>query len=418
MTKPLKFHLFLSFLSFLLFGVSILAVAQGGKNEYDLPPSGENAPLFKKMPPNSRIAISDRMQAASFSSDLSNASLQLKKRSLDPSGMEHVKFRQTHHNLTVEGAAFGVHLQGDQVRTINGILAHDIENYTPNIVLTQAQALQAALQFIDAEKYAWESEEYEQRLKRVTGNQNAGFYPEGEKVILSPQIIPNIAEIATAYRFDIYALQPLQKKRVYVNAENGEIMTHYDMLYHADVSASGQSNYYGTCHFTADSVEASSYYLRESGRGGGIITYNAAFDTSYAENHFVNSDNVWAFDPTAVDVHWGTEKTYDYFWEKHNRNSFDDAGSPLLSWVHFNLTNYGFSNNNNAFWNGLWMTYGDGDGIDYGPFTSLNIVAHEITHGVIEHSADLMYWYESGALSESFGDIFAEAVEYHATGGR
>ncbi|RMF57727.1 MAG: T9SS C-terminal target domain-containing protein [Calditrichaeota bacterium] len=62
------------------------------------------------------------------------------------------------------------------------------------------------------------------------------------------------------------------------------------------------------------------------------------------------------------------------------------------------------------------MTYGDGDGVTFSPLVSIDVVGHEITHGVTEHSANLVYSYESGALNESFSDIFGEAIENYAAG--
>ena len=62
------------------------------------------------------------------------------------------------------------------------------------------------------------------------------------------------------------------------------------------------------------------------------------------------------------------------------------------------------------------MTYGDGDGVNYGPLVSLDIVGHEITHGVTEYTANLVYSYQSGALNESFSDIFGESIENYASG--
>jgi Zn-dependent metalloprotease len=69
-------------------------------------------------------------------------------------------------------------------------------------------------------------------------------------------------------------------------------------------------------------------------------------------------------------------------------------------------------NYNNAFWDGKSCNYGDGDGIKYLPLTSLDICAHELTHGITQQTARLVYRYESGALNESFSDIFAKGIQY------
>jgi len=113
---------------------------------------------------------------------------------------------------------------------------------------------------------------------------------------------------------------------------------------------------------------------------------------------------------TAVQAHWGAEQTHKYFSQKHNRNSYNDNGGIIRSYVSYD------SNYVNAFWDGSRMTYGDGDGVDFGPLVALDIVGHEIGHGVTEYSAGLVYSYQSGALNESFSDIFGESIEAFATG--
>ncbi|MGE0566392.1 MAG: M4 family metallopeptidase, partial [Bacteroidia bacterium] len=97
--------------------------------------------------------------------------------------------------------------------------------------------------------------------------------------------------------------------------------------------------------------------------------------------------------------------TYDYFFNQHNRNSIDGNGFKLLSYVHYN-TNY-----NNAFWDGQRMTYGDGNGSTFTILTALDVCGHEITHGLTSNTSGLIYSYESGALNESYSDIFGTLVE-------
>ncbi|MER2536061.1 MAG: M4 family metallopeptidase [Rhizobiaceae bacterium] len=97
--------------------------------------------------------------------------------------------------------------------------------------------------------------------------------------------------------------------------------------------------------------------------------------------------------------------TYDCYKEVFGRNSLDDNGMQLISSVHFGRR---FQN---GFWNGFQMAYGDGDGQIFLRFTkSLDVVAHELTHGVITHSSNLVYQDEPGALNESFADVMSAIV--------
>ncbi len=98
--------------------------------------------------------------------------------------------------------------------------------------------------------------------------------------------------------------------------------------------------------------------------------------------------------------------TYDFYKRIFDRNSLDDRGMSLISSVHLGR------NYNNAFWNGEQMAYGDGDGKIFIRFTkSLDVVGHELTHGVVSHTCNLDYKNESGALNEHFADVFGSLIK-------
>src|SRR5256712_3020429 len=93
--------------------------------------------------------------------------------------------------------------------------------------------------------------------------------------------------------------------------------------------------------------------------------------------------------------------TYDFFQQVFSRNSVDGNGMRLDSSVHYSR------DYDNAFWNGAQMVYGDGDGVIFGRFTKcLDVVGHELTHGVTQFEAALAYHDQPGALNESFSDVF------------
>jgi Zn-dependent metalloprotease len=110
-------------------------------------------------------------------------------------------------------------------------------------------------------------------------------------------------------------------------------------------------------------------------------------------------------DTTVNEAYNGAGKTYDFFKAIFNRNSIDDRGMRLDSTVHFDFQY------NNAFWNGQQMVYGDGDGQIFNRFTkSLDVIGHELTHGITQYEADLIYEFQPGALNEHFSDVFGALV--------
>lgn len=105
--------------------------------------------------------------------------------------------------------------------------------------------------------------------------------------------------------------------------------------------------------------------------------------------------------------------TFDFFHAIFGRNSLDDAGMSLISSVHVGEADGRdrFQPMNNAFWDGSQMAYGDGDGTVFRGFTrSLDVVAHELTHGVQAFTSNLVYRGQSGALNEHFADVFGVLV--------
>ncbi|WP_192457374.1 M4 family metallopeptidase [Musicola keenii] len=98
--------------------------------------------------------------------------------------------------------------------------------------------------------------------------------------------------------------------------------------------------------------------------------------------------------------------TYDFFWQVFGRNSLDNKGLALKGIVHYG------KNYQNAFWDGRQMVFGDGDGEIFNRFTiAVDIVGHELVHGLIDHETSLIYSRQSGALNESLSDIFGSMIK-------
>jgi Zn-dependent metalloprotease len=118
-------------------------------------------------------------------------------------------------------------------------------------------------------------------------------------------------------------------------------------------------------------------------------------------------------DPAVNEAYDHAGATWRFYQRVFARNSIDDAGMPLVSSVHAGV---GFDN---AFWDGSQMVYGDGDGVLFRRFTlCLDVVGHELTHGVVQHSSGLVYEGQSGALNEHFADVFGVLVRMFKKGTR
>jgi len=111
-------------------------------------------------------------------------------------------------------------------------------------------------------------------------------------------------------------------------------------------------------------------------------------------------------DPAMVEAFNGLGATWDFYFEVFDRQSIDDEGMPLNATVHYG------SRYNNAFWNGQQMVFGDGDGRLFNRFTiALDVIGHELTHGVTQDEAQLQYMFQPGALNESMSDVFGSLIK-------
>ena len=351
-----------------------------------------------------------RQQLALTSDD----QLRLARVESDQLGFTHEKFAQYYQGIRVEHADYTVHAKGGTVESISG----DFEkisglNTTPS--LSASAALNRALAHVGAQKYMWQDLDEETGLKQDSNNSAASYYPQGELVIVRNELTHKAADknkSVLAWKFNIYAQEPVSRAYIYVDARTGEIVLQDDIIKHTGATGTFATAYSGTRSIN-DGTTTGGYFLRETTRGQGIETYNMKTGTSYRKAvDFVDADNNWTaaeynnanFDWVAGDAQMGAQCTYDYWKAVHGRNSYDNAGAKIKSYVH-----YGRSYEN-AYWNGSVMTYGDG-AATFRPLTALDVCGHEIGHAVCQSTANLIYSNESGAMNEGLSDIWGASIE-------
>ena len=190
-----------------------------------------------------------------------------------------------------------------------------------------------------------------------------------------------------------------------VDADTGEVITTFDEV----VKGTGNSQYSGSV--TLNTIQSGgTWQLRDS---LGNYTTDLNGGTSGTGTQFTDADNIWGNGSTSsrqtagVDAQYGAEKTYAYYNGVLGRAGIWNNGTGARSRVHYGNAYV------NAFWDGTQMTYGDGAG-NTRPLTSIDVAAHEMSHGVTENTAGLVYSGEAGGLNEATSDIFGTAVEWYA----
>ena len=320
-------------------------------------------------------------------------SFQLIKSESDNQNYTHYKYNEYYKSFLVEYGVYTVHSKSGIILSANGEFYNQISiNELPS--LSRDAAFTKALNAVPSNKYKDANTGGIQKMK-------------DEGILL---VLPKDKGFFLAYKFDIYSLEPLKRSFIYIDANSGKVLKEVNRIENTDAQATASTAYSGNVNMTTDSLGATSFRLRASKGFGGLRTMNLNAGSDYTTaTDFTDADNNWnltTMDQYAYDAHFGSEATYDFYFSHYGRNSYDNLGAQINAYVHYSV---GYVN---AFWDGTEMTYGDGDGTNYTPLTSIEVVGHEITHAVTENTAALVYSDESGALNESFSDCFGVAIDY------
>ncbi|MGG0792416.1 M4 family metallopeptidase [Peribacillus simplex] len=328
-----------------------------------------------------------------------NKNLKVKSVQKDKLGMTHVRFNQSVNGVNVEGSEVVVHFnKNNEVVSVNGRINKTISD--------KAVDTSASLSGDAALKTA---------LSSVNAPEELTYEPTTELVVL-----PFEGENYTAYKVNVNFMgDDPGNWFVFVDANTGKVIDKYNGLMHADEmktqkgAGKGVHGEHRELHITQvkEPNSGTKFTLADYSHENleGIVTYDAKNDnTSSNDTLYVGNSAAFIgdYDRALVDAHYNSEKVYEYYLNEHGRNSLDGEGMAIISKVHYG------NNYNNASWNGRWMTYGDGDGVFMTSLSAgLDVAAHEMTHGVITHSANLVYRNQSGALNESFADVFGALVD-------
>ncbi|SCE74557.1 Zn-dependent metalloprotease [Micromonospora viridifaciens] len=316
----------------------------------------------------------------------SGEAYQVVRTKVDPSGASHTRYTRTYHGLRVYGGDFVIHTapDGTMAGTSVGLAA-------PLTLGTTAKVSSAA-----AESSA---------RKAFSGTLTSVGAPELFVDASSGKGRLAWETVASGWKAD---KQTPSKLHVITDATTGKVIGSYDEI--ESVAGTGNSIYSGTVSIDT-TLSGSTYQMIDPSHGNGR-TCDMNNGTSTCTT-FTNSTNTWGNgtnsnrQSAAVDAHFGAAKTYDYFKNVHGRNGIFGDGRGVPSRVHYG------NNYVNAFWDGSQMTYGDGSS-NSRPLVALDVAGHEMSHGVTEAVAGLVYSGESGGLNEATSDIFGTMVEFYA----
>ncbi len=335
-----------------------------------------------------------------------NAELVLTRRHTDKLGRTHLRFRQQYQGVPVWPADIIVHLNpAGQVDVMNGAFVPTPKDLSTIPVLDEATAVEYA---------------------------RTGLTDGAEAEVTASELIiyaPGDTPPRLAWKLKL-TIGLTAQWVVVIDAVNGDELTAYNQVMHQSYSDIGvdlfgmpqqlnvwwQDDFFWMIDTSKNMFDPAAQGLHGWIQRGAIWVRDAQNQEILIDAPVVYRDpssqgDRSSFPPDAVSAAYNLSETYDYYSERHGRKSFDedvdDDGVKDGASIHA-IVRYG-QNYKNAFWipGSNLIVFGDGR-----PFAgALDIVGHELTHGVIEHSANLLYQDQPGALNEAFADIFGEMIE-------
>ncbi|MDQ0067398.1 M4 family metallopeptidase [Chryseobacterium lathyri] len=339
------------------------------------------------------------------------------------------KYQLYHNGVKVELANYILHYVKGNLVSMNGEI-YDTSDVNTQADVSEPDALNKAIKHLGAQVL----------MSNTAYGREIGYQPKGELVLLPVEASNEKYRLLLAYKFDIFSAEPFLRSHVYIDAKSGAVLLDDPIMKHAGENAHGKElknvNVFGpenklgenfkamfvignaeTRYSGTKSIETTlvngKYALKDNTRGGGVNTYNNnnANYSILTKNNITDTDNNWTTaehsatgNDVALDVHWGVEKTYDYFKDTFGRNSYDNQGAILDNYVHVG------NSWENAAWTGSAMVYGDG-ATNFKPLAAFDVTAHELGHAICQEEAALVYQREPGALNEGFSDIWGAIVE-------
>ncbi|MEZ4805105.1 MAG: PepSY domain-containing protein [Bacteroidia bacterium] len=273
-----------------------------------------------------------------------NSKFQLKYKTSITSrdGKTHLRFQQYYDKYAVESGELILHLKSNKATHLSGMFFPNL-NLSSNISVSKESAIQIALAEYQNAVFMWEIPGEENILKWLKRNNKATYYPNPELMFISTSDSFKNSDFRLAYKVDVYASEPHQREWIYIDAETGEIIDRENQICTIHVEGIAHTRYHGIHKITCDSIQSDSFELFDSQRGQGIRTTDVKIiGLDSGSREFTDSDGIWnnvnkEQDEVATDVHWGSEMTYDYFKNYHNRLSYDDSDGFILSKVRDNM---------------------------------------------------------------------------------
>lgn len=332
----------------------------------------------------------------------------------DDLGFVHVKLQQTFKGLPVYGSQAWLHFNPNGTVCFNGRtqLTPGLQSVLPvlntssanGIVANDVRSKTIFTEFTPQDEVNFKMKQYVNELVLLPTKNSFGHFNLAWHVTVRPNVV---------YRYEYF-----------VDAITGEILNSYDNTCAVGPATANMPDLKGISRSIGTFNANGTYYLVDAsksmftgstsslpGAGKGTIITLDLQNTNLQNPSYVDitsaGNNSWS--AKSVSAHYNAETSWDYYKINHNRNSIDGNGGDVVSFI--NVADDNGGGLDNAFWNGQYMFYGNGN-VAFTPLAKgLDVGGHEMTHGVVQATANLEYQNESGALNESFADVFGVLID-------
>ncbi len=341
---------------------------------------------------------------------------------IDNEEITHLKYDQTFDDLPVLDAEYFVHIYGDQTVMAHGNLLQPTQSFSAKINANEAH--EQAKKHLKQKGINCINQKKDQPSWIKTGLQEAilGYWKNADDenwhLVYRLDIFPNAmsrwlvtidavtGEILKALRNECMFHDP--EKQIKPDPQTAEKTTAKDLF---DITRTIDVWRQGSEVFLIDAsrpmFKASQFNLNDPAGTIWTIDAKSSNPNNIIWDQIKTTTNTWA--RNAVSAHYNAGLAFEYFANTHARNSINGKGGTIISLINVNDENGGGLDN--AFWNGEAMFYGNGAQAFNPLAKGLDVGGHEMSHGVIQSTANLVYEGESGAINESFADVFGAMID-------
>jgi bacillolysin len=329
----------------------------------------------------------------------------------DAQNKTHFRLEQFHRTVPIYGNEVMVHInESGNGETFNGRYEKVPASISTDAKISGERAIEIANAKLNPKKASFTSP-----ILLEESSAKLYIYPHKQKEITRYVLAYHVITYSNLHRWEFF-----------IDASSGKILREFDSTCFIDGARTATANDLNNTSRTINTYQiGSTYFLIDASRSmyipsksvlpddpiGAIFTIdmNNTFGKNASFNHNVSSNNLWT-NKTAVSAHVNAGIAYEYYLTKHARNSIDGKGGTIISAVRVVDSETG-KKLDNAFWNGKGIFYGDGD-VGFKPLAgAIDVAGHEMTHGVVQNTANLEYEGESGAINESMADVFGVLMD-------